>query len=184
VHAEWLEGSAQPFIAEVRAFVDALSARAAPAARAMEIERKYLLSSVPDAAREAPCVEIEQGYVPGERLVERVRRVRADGTERCYRTVKLGAGVARIEIEEETTSRIFDALWALTEGRRVRKERYAVADGDLVWEIDRFLDRDLVLAEVELSSAAHVPELPEWLREHVVRDVTGEAEYTNLSLAH
>jgi CYTH domain-containing protein len=63
------------------------------------------------------------------------------------------------------------------------KRRYLVPAGDLTWEIDEFLDRDLVLAEVELPSAEARVNPPEWLEPYVVRDVTGESEYSNMRLA-
>ena len=73
---------------------------------------------------------------------------------------------------------------ALTEGRRLRKRRYRVPEGNLVWEIDQFLDRDLVLAEVELGPGAPTEvEIPAWLRPHVEREVTGDEAYSNFKLA-
>jgi adenylate cyclase len=74
-------------------------------------------------------------------------------------------------------------LWPLTEGRRVRKRRHRVREGERQWEIDEFLDRDLFLAEVELPSTDAPVELPDWLRPHVVREVTTEDEYKNENLA-
>jgi len=65
----------------------------------------------------------------------------------------------------------------------VRKRRYRVREGELRWEIDEFLDRDLVLAEVEIPSPDHPAEPPAWLRLRVVREVTQEAEYLNVRLA-
>lgn len=153
-------------------------------ASGIEIERKYLLRGLPTAVRDVRPSAIEQGYLPGERLVERVRRVRApDGAVRCYRTVKSGLGLARLEIEEAASEALFAALWPLTEGRRVLKERYVVPDGALRWEVDRFTDRELVLAEIELPDADARPPLPAWLAGHVVREVTGEPEYANSTLA-
>ena len=78
---------------------------------------------------------------------------------------------------------MFDQLWPLTEGRRLRKRRYRVPDGGLTWEIDEFLDRDLVLAEVELAGRPVDVEVPAWLRPHVDREVTEEEAYSNLRLA-
>ena len=129
----------------------------------LEIERKYLLDKFPAAAAGAPVEEIEQGWIPGERLRERLRRVTTAGSVRWYRTVKTGAGVVRTEIEEETTREIFEAMWPLTESRRIHKQRHRVTDGDLTWEIDHFLDRDLTLAEVELPSLDVLPVPPDWL---------------------
>ncbi len=126
---------------------------------------------------------MEQGWLPGHRLQERVRRVRSERGEQYFRTVKLGNGLSRLEIEEETTEAVFEHLWSLTEGRRVRKRRYYVPDGSVLWEIDEFVDRDLVLAEVELASPETAVEVPPWLAEVLVRDVTGEAEFLNVNLA-
>lgn len=176
----WLHGAAADLPGRVRALADALEG----AGPAREIERKYLLRKMPalDGLHAEPR-QIEQGYLPGERLAERVRRVKTPEGTQWFRTVKLGAGVSRIEVEEETTERIFRALWRLTKGRRVRKRRYAVKDGDLVWEIDHFRDRRLVLAEVELPAEDTPVEVPDWLRAVLVREVTGDPAYVNLNLA-
>ena len=56
-------------------------------------------------------------------------------------------------------------------------------DGNLIWKIDEFLDRDLSLAEIELDDAAQQPTLPGWLAPHVVREVTDDPRYANLALA-
>jgi CHAD domain-containing protein/CYTH domain-containing protein len=149
----------------------------------IEIERKYLLSGMPPSLEGQPFREIEQGYIPGERLHERVRRVRKDGSEWYVRTVKVGSGIRRIELQEDTDRETFEVLWPLTEGRRVTKRRYRVPEGGLTWEVDEFTDRDLVLAEIELPSEEVKPRLPEWIAPYVVREVTGESEYLNMNLA-
>src|SRR4029450_3411876 len=97
-------------------------------------------------------VDLAQGSVPGSQLHERIRRVSiSHGSGRkevhFYRTVKLGEGVTRTEIEEETTEAIFLAMWPLTHRRRLRKRRFEVAVDGRMWEIDEFKNRDLVLAE-------------------------------------
>jgi CYTH domain-containing protein len=127
--------------------------------------------------------EIAQGYLPGDRLIERLRRVKQGRSVKYYRTVKVGEGLVRTELEEETSREIFDAMWPLTAGRRVEKRRHVVPDGAVEWEIDEFVDRELVLAEVELKSPDANPAPPAWLAPFVVRDVTGEPEYLNLNLA-
>ncbi len=147
-----------------------------------EIERKYLLKGLPDTASAAPSVEITQGYLPGTKILERIRRVSQAGKARFVRTIKLGKGVSRIEIEEPMTEQLFDALWPLTEGRRIRKRRFLVPDGNLVWEIDEFLDQHLVLGEIELPDERH-PTIPEWLAPHVTREVTDEPAFSNARLA-
>jgi len=175
----WLGPAGRPFFAELDALAEAVAASAGP----VEHERKYLLASLPGRAAEAPALQIEQGWLPGERLRERLRRVRENGTERYYRTVKLGSGDRRVELEEETTAELFDALWPHTAGCRVAKRRHRITDQGLTWEIDVFDDRDLLLAEVELPSPDAAVAVPEWLAPHVVREVTNEPDYVNLNLA-
>ncbi|MFL5385915.1 MAG: CHAD domain-containing protein [Longimicrobiaceae bacterium] len=182
VEAEWLRGRGAEFFAAVREVAHAAAMRGEPD---REIERKYLLKRMP-AIRTLPEVElleIDQGYIPGERLAERVRRTRRGDEVKYYRTVKLGKGISRTEIEEETTERIFRRLWPLTRGKRVRKRRYRIRDNGFTWEVDRFRDRRLVLCEVELPTEDTHAEPPKWLRREIVRDVTGEGEYANINLA-
>jgi adenylate cyclase len=176
----WLEGGAQPFFGQVDQLADGI---AALARHGREVERKYLLTRLPPLDGAAGPVEIEQGYLPGERLIERLRRVESPGGVELYRTIKEGSGLVRLEVEETVEPEVFARLWPLTEGRRLRKRRYGVADGGLMWEIDEFLDRNLVLAEVELPApVAEVP-IPEWLRPLVEREVTEDLAYSNLRLA-
>jgi CYTH domain-containing protein len=66
----------------------------------------------------------------------------------------------------------------------VRKRRYSIRESaDVVWEVDEFLDRDLVLAEIELPTKDTRFELPQWLQEVLDREVTDEPEYWNARLA-
>jgi CHAD domain-containing protein/CYTH domain-containing protein len=177
----WKGAGFEALTAEVRAVATALEARAGGK---LERERKYLLSAVPPRALAAPAVEIAQGWLPGARLRERIRRVRAaEGAERYWRGLKQGSGPTRLEQEEEATRDVFDALWPLTEGRRIAKRRRVVEDGGLAWEVDEFEGRDLVVAEVELPARAGDPELPEWLRPLVVREVTDDPAFLNENLA-
>ena len=170
------------FFAAVRDVARAASMRGEPD---REIERKYLLKRMPAirSLEGVELLEIDQGYIPGERLAERMRRTRRGGEVKYYRTVKLGKGISRTELEEETTERIFRRLWPLTRGKRVRKQRYRIKDGGFTWEVDRFRDRRLVLCEVELPTEDTHAEPPKWLRREIVRDVTGEDEFTNINLA-
>ena len=167
--------------AEVHALESALEARAGGK---LERERKYLLAAVPPQALESPTVDIDQGWLPGTQLRERIRRVADADGERFWRGLKQGSGEARIEAEEETTGEVFAVLWPLTEGRRVSKRRRKVPDdAGLVWEIDEFTDRELVLAEVELPAGTAGVALPEWLRPLVQREVTDDPAFRNENLA-
>lgn len=149
-----------------------------------EIERKYLLRGLPEGITRYPSQEIDQGYIPGTQVRERVRRIRDGDSVRYVRTVKLGTGVERWEFEEPTTEQFFTAVWPLTEGRRVRKRRYRVPSPSGEWEIDEFLDRpNFYLAEIELAHASEQPTPPPEIAAVIVRDVTDEPDYSNYRLA-
>jgi CYTH domain-containing protein len=149
-----------------------------------EIERKFLLRGLPAGMAAHDSVLIDQGYIPGEAVRERVRRTQDGATLRYFRTVKVGTGIERLEFEEETTDTFFVAVWPLTEGHRVRKRRYRIPSGNHVWEVDEFLDRDaLVLAEIELERADENVVPPPRIAAVIVREVTNEPEFSNYSLS-
>ena len=179
LETEWLGANVGALAADVRIAAGGLRA----AAPEVEIERKYLLRGMPRMPKAARAAEIEQGYIPGTRLLERIRRVRTPDGEQFYRTMKSGSGIRRREIEEETSRAIFETLWPLTRGKRVSKVRYSVPDHHLTWEVDHFSDRDLVLAEVELPSEHETIHLPSWLAPVVDREVTNDPSFTNANLA-
>jgi CYTH domain-containing protein/CHAD domain-containing protein len=148
---------------------------------ANEIERKFVLEEMPPQAVGAPATQIEQGYLAVDEEFEvRLRRI---GGERLL-TVKRGHGESREEIEVRLYSEQFEALWPLTEGRRLRKARHRLPLGaGLVVELDRYGSElaGLLVAEVEFPSeqASHGFQPPAWLG----REVTGEAAYANQALA-
>ena len=154
----------------------------------VEIERKFLLTEMPEldslpANVECERLEVEQGWLPGERIRERLRRtIRPSGTD-YTRTLKFGSGLVRQEVEEAMSIDLFESMWPLTQGRRVRKIRWVIRQDGKVWELDEFIDRDLVLLEVELSDVHEQVTLPSWATPLIDREVTDEPEYTNHQLA-
>jgi CHAD domain-containing protein/CYTH domain-containing protein len=177
---EVLEPGAEPFRARSRVLGAQLLALGEGHA---EIERKFLLRRLPSLEHlPAEVVSIEQGWLGGTSARERLRALSDGAQTRYYRTLKLGCGIERTEHEEEIPAEIFARLWPETEGCRVRKRRYRVRDGALIFEIDEFLDRELALAEVELPGADAALKLPQWLSACVEREVTGEPQYTGSAL--
>jgi CHAD domain-containing protein/CYTH domain-containing protein len=180
LRANWLGGAADEFLERTRIFAEQIKTMGRPG---VEIERKFLLRGLPPAMPPAETHEIAQGYLPGERLIERLRHDRTNGSERFLRTVKSGEGVIRMELEEETTRDMFEHLWPLTQGKRLVKRRYVVDSPEHRWEIDEFLDRPLVVAEVELTEPDAPVTIPDWLAACVEREVTGDRAYLNVNLA-
>lgn len=148
---------------------------------ASEIERKFLVSEVPDPTALGPGARLRQGYLALDGAVE-VRLRLTDGAATL--TVKAGAGLHRTEVEVPLTAADADDLWPSTAGRRVEKVRHRVAVTEgVVAEVDRY-DGDLAglwTVEVELPSeaaaAAFVP--PAWFG----NELTGDPRWSNAGLA-
>jgi adenylate cyclase len=145
-----------------------------------EIERKFLLPAVPKQLQFARREAIRQGYVALDGDTE--VRVRIT-PRRCTLTIKNGRGETRIEEEVELERRAADALWELSEGRRVEKTRRRMRVDGVEVEVDEFsgpLD-GLVVAEVEFGEedAAMDFRPPPWFG----REVTGEPGYSNRELS-
>jgi CHAD domain-containing protein len=175
--AEWLSGGLTSVLDQVFEVVASLEFRDAEVEEAAP-ERRLLLSALPEEGR-GEVEELEQGWLPAERLRESVGAVRGSGGERWFRSTSQGRGAARVEAVEEMGRDDFEAYWPLTEGRRIRKRRHrpGAAAG---WCFDEYLDRRLVLAVAVEGGGA---ELPAWLEPLVVRDVTGERAYADETLA-
>jgi CHAD domain-containing protein/CYTH domain-containing protein len=180
LESEWLSGRAGVLLDRIR---DAGRGMDGREEKDVEIERKFLLSSLPPRVREHTPLEIEQGWVRTDGMEERLRRVRSPEGETFWRTFKVGSGLKRTEIEDEIPRELFEALWPFTAERRVSKRRYRIEEGALVWEIDEFLDRNLHLAEVELPSEDVRAEPPSWLEPCIEDEVTGDPRYANATLA-
>jgi CYTH domain-containing protein/CHAD domain-containing protein len=146
-----------------------------------EIERKFLLGELPPSLAGRTGEPISQGYLTsGEGAEIRLRRA----GERTLLTVKTGVGEVREEVEVRVGAELFDSLWPLTDGRRVRKTRLHEPLGNgLEAEIDVYGEEltGLVVAEVEFrspeQSRAFAP--PGWFGD----EVTGDARYANRELA-
>jgi adenylate cyclase len=145
----------------------------------MEVERKFRLQQPPDLSS-SESDPIEQGYLA----------VGADGEVRLRRkgektllTAKRGAGLSRGEAEVEVSAEQFEALWPLTEGRRLRKRRHVLAHDGLEIEVDVYQGEleGLIVAEIEFDSEEQARgfEPPDWLGD----DVTGDERFLNENLA-
>ena len=148
----------------------------------MEIERKFLIPSLPADLARYPSSVIDQGYLAStpEGVEVRVRRK----GERCFLTVKHGGKLSRTEVELPLSPAQFGELWPLTAGRRLRKTRYDLpGPGGLVIEIDVYGDAlsGLQTADVEFPDepAAHAFEPPEFFGP----DISGHPDYRNERMA-
>lgn len=146
-----------------------------------EIERKFLVDRLPDPESLTAPTPIDQGYVAAGSDGTEVR-LRRKG-DRFYQTIKQGQGLSRLQTEVVLSESQFEAIWPLTEGRRVRKDRHQIPFGQFVIELDVFHGplEGLVLAEVEFKSVEQAARFqpPEWFGE----EVTNDSHYRNRNLA-
>lgn len=146
-----------------------------------EIERKFIIDTIPEDLDKYPNKEIKQGYVS----------ISEDGTEvrlrkkgnKFFQTIKSGGGKTRTESEIEITEDQFKTLWPTTEGKRVEKTRYEIPHQEGKIELDVYHgDLDgFISAEMEFESeeASNKFEPPKWLG----KEVTEDKKYKNQSLA-
>ena len=145
----------------------------------MEIERKFLISKLPDNLNDYPCRIIEQGYLSTAPVV----RVRKDNDE-YYLTYKGGGMMAREEYNLPLTKDSYEHLIKKADGNVITKKRYEIPDGTgKTIELDIFegVFAGTVLAEVEFDSIeeANSYTAPDWF----IEDVTNNKEYHNSNMS-
>lgn len=145
----------------------------------MEIERKFLVSALPDALSSYPCRVIEQGYLNTEPVI----RIRRDN-DKYELTYKSRGLMTREEYNLPLTKEAYEHLLPKTDGCLIKKKRYMIPYNDtLTIELDIFEENlaPLILAEVEFpdETAAGTFTPPEWFGE----DVTFSGKYQNSTLS-
>jgi adenylate cyclase len=147
----------------------------------LEIERRFLIESAPGWLSNRPSEEIEQGYLTESADSVQVRIRHKDGES--ILGIKRGTGKSREETEVALADEQAGELWALTEGRRVRKTRHRVEHEGMAIEVDVYAGEleGLVVGEIEFDSEEESEEFapPEWLG----RELTGERPFDNDRLA-
>jgi CYTH domain-containing protein len=145
----------------------------------MEIERKYLVASIPDNLTDYHCRTIEQGYLSTEPVV----RVRKDN-DSYWLTYKGSGMLAREEYNLPLTKESYEHLIKKADGNIITKKRYEIPDnmGHTI-ELDLFegVFSGTVLAEVEFNSVEEADSYtpPDWFDE----DVTMNKDYHNSNMS-
>ena len=145
----------------------------------MEIERKYLVSGIPDDIDLYPCRIIEQGYLNTSPVV----RVRRDNDD-FYLTYKGNGMIAREEYNLPLTKESYEHMRPKADGILISKTRYLIPEKDgLTIELDIFDApyEGTVLAEVEFPTieAANSYTPPSWF----IQDVTNNPDYHNSNMS-
>lgn len=146
--------------------------------KSFEIERKYLIRTLPENLDAYPYHEIEQGYLCTAPVV-RIRRQ----DDEYYLTYKSKGLMVREEYNLPLTEESYAHLKTKIDGRLISKRRYLIPLAPYTIELDVFTspEKGLVLAEVEFPSeeAALSFQAPDWFGE----DVTNSSRYHNSNLS-
>lgn len=145
----------------------------------MEIERKYLVSTLPENLAQYTCKQIEQGYLATNPVV-RIRR----SNDKYTLTYKGQGLMVREEYNLPLTAEAFEHLKEKIDGILIKKRRYLIPyDEKYTIELDIFEGElaPLQLAEVEFDTEEEANSFipPEWFGE----DVTFSTEYHNSTLS-
>ena len=140
----------------------------------MEIERKFLVETLPEHLEQYPKRRIQQAYLSTDPVV----RVRRSGEEYVL-TCKSSGLLSREEQEMPLTAAAYGRLLAKADGTVITKDRWRIPCGPYTIELDVFAP--LVMAEVEFRTEAEALAFqpPEWFG----REVTQDSAYTNAALS-
>lgn len=134
--------------------------------KSLEIERKFLIHTLPADLEQYPFHDMEQGYLCTEPVV-RIRRQ----DDSYYLTYKSKGLMVREEYNLPLTKEAYAHLKTKIDGHLICKKRYLIPCAPYTIELDVFSSpqKDLWLAEVEFPSeeeALHF-QAPEWFGEEV-----------------
>lgn len=145
----------------------------------LEIERKYLVGTLPANLTEYKSYKIEQAYISRKPTI----RIRKRDNE-YFLTVKGKGKISKIEYELNITKEEYENLLEKIDGKIIKKTRYIIPiHNNLIAELDVFEDYldGLIFAEVEFDNKKMCDDFikPDWFG----KDVSLEKGYTNASLS-
>lgn len=158
----------------------------------LEIERKFLLKAMPDI-KVSETVKIDQYYFKNkEGIWERARSWDSNINGKKYiHTVKksVSKGV-NLEDEKDLTELEFNSFVKIcksntVESRFIKKERWIYPNGKLYWEVDMFNSgHHLIVAEIEIPTKNYKLEIPKFISDKLLLEVTGLKQFSNRNLSN
>jgi CYTH domain-containing protein len=157
----------------------------------IEIERKFLLKTLP-YIEPTDSIKIEQLYIKKNGVWERVRSWESikTGKKKWIHTIKtsLSKGV-NLEDEHKISEEEFDhfkneCLNSQLESRRIFKTRHIFEHDNLIWEVDEFHNEyRLIVAEIEIPKKDFKIDIPKYISDLILLEVTGLKQFSNRSLS-
>lgn len=158
----------------------------------LEIERKFLLRQLPDISWN-DILSVDQFYLKNPKNYwDRYRKLESKINNKIFYQHTIKKTVSKgISSEEETlmTREVFEKNVALCfssnkEAKYLSKIRHIFIIDDLKWEVDLFLNQTgLIIAEIEIPKLDYPLELPNFIKENMIMEVTNLKQFSNRSIA-
>lgn len=152
-----------------------------------EIERRFLLKKAPSLVTPDQIIFIQQWYKESTAGIVRYRQSKVYKGELTYEKIikrNIDKGVNTEEhfniTKENFEEEIADSNLFLP---CIRKTRNIYFRNGFKFEVDTFDSLALVICEVELIDIAQQIQFPNFISSLIIKEITGEKEFSNYSLA-
>lgn len=158
----------------------------------LEIERKFLLKSLP-SINPTEIIKIEQYYHKNDSGVwERARswNSNVNGMKYIHTVKKSVSKGVNLEDEYFMTKEEFNSFKetcfnSKNDSKFLTKERWIYPDNELLWEVDLFKgDMNIIIAEVEIPTKRYKVNIPQFIAEKLLLEVTEFKQFSNRSLSN
>lgn len=156
----------------------------------IEIERKFLLKSIPDI-KPTEIIRIRQWYLKVDGIWERARSMESSISGlKWVHTIKTRISeTSNLEEERELSKKEFEDFIKRCKSsdhmaKCIKKERRIYPYGELKWEVDIFSQKcHIIVAEIEMPAEDYELEIPEFILKKSLMEVTGLKQFSNRSLS-
>jgi CYTH domain-containing protein len=159
--------------------------------RMIEIERKFLLKSIPDG-KPSETIKIKQWYLKVDGIWERARSMESNiyGIKWVHTIKTRISDSSNIEEERDLSKDEFDDFVKRCKASKqnakyITKQRRIYPDGELKWEVDVFSQKcHIIVAEIEIPTEDYDLKIPDFIQKKNLLEVTGMKQFSNRSLSN
>lgn len=146
----------------------------------LEIERKFLLTRLPNVRKWDEILNIIQYYIEDSVRVREINNTKT-GKSIYIKTIKtfVSPGINKEKEIRISRKKFWELIHATNKYTYIYKYRYKYKG----WEIDEFKNKKLVVAEIELDSIDQKIKIPKWLKSVLIMEVTPFKEFSNYELS-
>jgi CYTH domain-containing protein len=157
----------------------------------IEIERKFLLKSIPDI-KPTEIIKIKQWYLKVDGIWERARSMESNlyGIKWIHTIKTRISDSSNIEEEKDLSKDEFDDFVkrckdSKQNAKYITKQRRIYPDEELKWEVDVFSQKcHIIVAEIEIPTEDYDLQIPEFIQKKNLLEVTGMKQFSNRSLSN